>query len=168
MNPDTKTEKSDCLATMADYDAIVAIFKQHRSIFPHVRTDYIRRMIESKRCFFKNGVVITFTVYQRSNMIGNFRAHKGSICIKQIAAQNPGNGNTEKELNDFLSKWDEICFLSVRADNDRAIRFYKKTGFIPVGKIEWNSKSSPNGKISGIVFQRLTKPTEWWFKGLPK
>jgi len=159
---------TDCLATMADYDAIVAVFKKHRKVFPHVRTDYIKRMIESGRCFFNNGVVITFTVYRRSNKIGNFRAHKGSVCIKQIAAQNPGNGNTETELNNFLSRWEEICFLSVRSDNDRAIKFYKKTGFIPVGSIEWNSKSSPTGKISGIVFQRPTKPTSWWFDGLPK
>jgi len=141
-------------ASMADYDAIVQIFKQHRNMFPHVRTDYIRRMIQKRRCFFRNGVVITFVVYSRRNKIGNITAHKGSICIKQIAAQNPGNGNTATELNNFLRIWQRQCFLSVRADNDRAIRFYNKTGFRPVGKIQWNSKTAPGGKLDGIVFEK--------------
>ena len=144
----------ESFASMADYDAVVKIFNQHRAVFPHVRTDYIRRMIQSNRCFFRNGVVITFVNYARRNKIGNITAPRGSICIKQIAAQNPGNGNTAIELNNFLSIWQKQCFLSVRADNDRAIRFYNKTGFQPIGKIQWNSKTAPGGKLDGIVFEK--------------
>ena len=153
----TNSNNRNFIATMADYDAIVAIFKQHRDIFPHVRTDYIRRMIAAGRCFFNNGIVITFTKYIRKNKIGlNVIAPKGSICIKQIATANPGNGKTIGELENFLSMWDpnQICFLSVRENNHRAVKFYNKTGFRESGRIEWNSKNSPSGKISGIVFSR--------------
>lgn len=156
----TNLNNNSFIATTADYDTIVAIFKQHRNIFPHVRTDYIRRMIKAGRCFINNGVVITFTKYVRKNKIGStVIAPKGSICIKQIATANPGNGKTIEELENFMAMWNpnQLCFLSVRENNHRAIKFYNKTGFCESGSIEWNSKNSPTGKISGIVFSRRCK-----------
>lgn len=157
MKTESTNFNQEYIATMASYDEIVATFKQHRNIFPHVRTDYIKRMIQANKCFINNGVVITFNKYLRNNKIGlTVIAPKGSICIKQIATQNPGNGKTTQELENFLSLWDpnSVCFLSVRENNHRAIKFYNKNGFCESGSIEWNSKSSANGKISGIVFSR--------------
>jgi RimJ/RimL family protein N-acetyltransferase len=135
------------LATLDDYEDIIKIFYENRSIFPHIRTDYLKRMIESKKCFYKDGVVITFNQYKRTNKIGDVYANKNSYTIKQIVNKHKGNGKAAEILKEFLQSVQQPVYLSVRADNVRANSFYKKMNFELVGTINWK-----NGTIPGHVY----------------
>lgn len=135
------------LATLDDYEEIIKIFYENRSIFPHIRTDYLKRMIEDKKCYYKDGVVITFNQYKRTNKIGNVCANKNSYTIKQIVNKNKGNGKAAEILKEFLHSVQEPVYLSVRADNERANSFYKKMNFKLIGNISWK-----NGTIPGYVY----------------
>jgi len=137
------------LATPLDLNTVINIFKQHKKIFPHIRIDYIKSMIEKGNCVLDNGVVIMFLRYKRHNRIGTIRAPKDSYTIKQIVNSMPGNGNASDVMNKFLEQIDEVVFLSVRADNIRAIKFYENNEFVSVGTINWKQ-----GIIPGIVFAR--------------
>lgn len=134
-------------ATIEDFDKIKEIFKKYRHLFPHVRQDYIRSMITKKQCVLEKDVVIFFTQYKRSNKIGSVVAPKNSWTVKQIVALNQGDGSAKEVLENFLSFVNDDVYLSVRADNDRARRFYRKLGFEQVGTISWKS-----GLIDGCVY----------------
>jgi hypothetical protein len=135
------------VATEDQYNEIVKIFAQNRDIFPHIRGDYILRMIQTHKCIYKDGVVIMYTRYKRNNQIGNVVAEKHSYTIKQIVNVNKGNGMSAKILQEFLQSVSDPVYLSVRADNLRAISFYKKMNFELVGNINWK-----NGTIPGHVY----------------
>jgi RimJ/RimL family protein N-acetyltransferase len=131
------------VATLSDYDAIKEAFGQNRNIFPHIRTDYIYRMIEKSNCVYSDGVIIMYNFYKRNNNIGNVIAPRGSCTIKQILNTQKGNGNAGKLLNEFLQWCERDVYLSVRADNLRAINFYKKNDFQLIGDISWKSGTLP-------------------------
>jgi hypothetical protein len=148
------------IATEEQYDEIVKIFNQNKDIFPHIRTDYIKRMITSHKCIYTDGIVIMYNRYKRTNKIGNIVAEKYSYTIKQIVNANKGNGNAAKIIQEFLQSVSDPVYLSVRADNERAISFYKKMNFELVGNINWKK-----GTLPGYVFvygkQPVTRiPTE--------
>jgi hypothetical protein len=142
------TTKSIPIAVSSDYDSIKSAFAKNRDMFPHIRTDYILRMIHRCNCVYSDGVIIFFNFYKRNNKIGNVVAPKGSCTIKQILNTQPGNGNAGKVLNDFLMWAERDVYLSVRASNSRAIQFYKKNKFNLVGEIGWKK-----GTILGHVYQ---------------
>lgn len=135
------------VATLSDYPEIVKVFGENRDIFPHIRTDYIHRMIEQSKCVYQDGIVITFNVYKRNNAIGTVIAPRGSCTIKQIVNANKGNGVASTVLNEFLDWMGTDTYLSVREDNLRAIRFYLKNGFEWAGTTSWK-----NGTIPGNVY----------------
>jgi len=135
------------VATLSDYDDIKTAFAQNRDIFPHIRTDYIHRMIAKCNCVYYDGVIIFYNFYKRKNKIGNIIAPKGTCTIKQILNTQKGNGNAGKVLNEFLQWANRDVYLSVRSDNLRAINFYKKNNFKLVGEISWK-----NGTLPGHVY----------------
>ena len=104
-------------------------------------------MIRACKCVFQDGIVIMFTRYKRKNKIGNVIAPKGTYTIKQIVNSSMGNGNAQKILTLFLTQVEDDVYLSVRADNARAIQFYIKNNFVKVGTIAWK-----NGTIPGHVY----------------
>lgn len=134
---------------LENHEYVCGVFKKHKSIFPHIRQDYIFNMLKSKKCWSKNGIIIMFNQYKRNNKIGNITAPIGSFTIKQIVNESIGNGNAAIELEDFVKFCNSDIYLSVRKDNTRAISFYKKYGFTEVGLIAWK-----NGTIPGLVFIR--------------
>lgn len=135
------------LATTSQYDAIVDMFKEQRRLFPHIRLDYITSMIHKNKCVYEDGIVIMFNKYKRNNRIGDVVAPKDSYTIKQIVNKTQGNGNAQKILASFLTEVKTDVYLSVRADNTRAIAFYLKNNFVKVGAITWK-----DGTISGHVY----------------
>ena len=143
------------LAKTTDYDAIANAFKVNRKLFPHIRTDYINSMIRSCKCAYDDGIIIMFTVYKRNNMIGDVQAPKGSCTLKQILNTQIGNGNAQIALDKFLTFASRDVYLSVRADNIRAIRFYEKNNFVKVGSITWKK-----GTIPGYVYHWKCKNQE--------
>lgn len=136
-------------AEISDFNEIVSVFKQHKKLFPHIRLDYITKMLIDGKCIFEDGVVIMFNQYKRNNTIGTVTALKGTYTIKQIVNMNPGNGASERILNKFVEFAGTDVYLSVRADNKRAIQFYNRTKFVEVGSVNWKQ-----GTIPGCVFVR--------------
>jgi ribosomal protein S18 acetylase RimI-like enzyme len=136
------------IATLEDFDVIKSIFAPHqKTYFPHIRTDYIARKIESGNIIFEDGVVIVFGVYKRKQKIGNQQAEKGDAHIGQIVVQHQGNGNASKVLNKFFTEMNTNVWLTVRSENTRARAFYEKNGMKNVGDINWSS-----GTIPGTIY----------------
>ena len=55
-------------AVPSDFDKVKSIFYTHKKWFPHVRTDYMKRMIAKQQLILEDGILITFhhfTVYRR-------------------------------------------------------------------------------------------------------
>lgn len=136
------------IATLSDYEKIKEGFANNRDLFPHIRTDYIHNMIEKCNCVYDKGIIIMYNFYKRNNKIGTVLAPQGSCTIKQILNTDKGNGNAGIVLNNFLQWAERDVYLSVRADNLRAIKFYQKNNFELVGTINWK-----NGTIPGHVYQ---------------
>jgi hypothetical protein len=144
------------LATIDNYEEVKNIFKKYKHLFPHIRQDYIKAMIEKQQCVFEDGVVIMFNQYKRDNKIGNVVAPRNSWTIKQIVADIQGNGSASKVLEKFLRFVNSDVYLSVRSDNHRARQFYRKNNFQQLGTINWKS-----GLIEGSVYVwRCSKSTE--------
>jgi len=143
------------LATIEEIKEVYAIFAQYKDVFPHIRFDYLQRKIESGRCVYEDDVVIAFTIYKRKQRIGdNNHAVKGEVMLHQIVNANPSNGKSAEVLKGFFENTVEgkPVWLTVRADNDRAIKFYNKVGFEDMGDIYWMK-----GKLSGKVFRYVSK-----------
>ena len=143
------------IATPTHYLEIVNIFKANKKLFPHIRPDEIDRLIRSDACVYDSGVVIMFTIYKRNNLIGNILAPKGSCTLKQMLNTQIGNGNAQLVLDKFLTFINRDVYLSVRADNLRAIRFYEKNNFIKIGSVAWNK-----GTTLGYVYHWKCKSQE--------
>ena len=77
-----------------------------------------------------------------------YEAQEGDCILHQIAAKNQGDGSSKRIFERFVeyNKGRDIV-LSVRSDNDRAIQFYKKNGFIKVSDIEWGKTNQVKGEV---------------------
>lgn len=136
-------------ATAADHPEIMEIFAKHRDVFPHVRNDYVDRMIRKGSVVFDHGVVIAFTIYKRRQPIGidGVIARKGDCILHQIVVDELGSGIATEVFDSFLEYVDTNVYLTVRANNRRAIKFYRREGMQEIGKISWSE-----GKIHGLIF----------------
>ena len=131
------------LAIQSEFEDIKLIFYKHKKWFPHIRTDYMRRMIEKKRLIYQDGVIITFHHAARKQKIGNVPVNKGETILHQIANKESGNGNAKKILLQFFDWCEKDVYLSVRADNLTANRFYVKMNMNLIGKTTWAKGTLP-------------------------
>ena len=136
-------------ATNKDYDNIKKIFSQHKQFFPHVRQDYIKRMIASGNLIFDNDVIITYNYYKRKQRVGTVTAQQGDCILHQIAAKN--RGTASQKLQDFFKWTNRRVFLSVRSDNQVAKKFYEKNGMNLVGQTSWSLGGVKNA-LPGDVY----------------
>ena len=145
------------LSTINDEATIWNIFKQNRSIFPHIRTDYLKRQNVVDNIVFDEGVIIVNNEYKRRVKLNKKVFEKGTYIIHQIVNSIKGNGVAENILTRFLLDLQlngvEKCILTVRESNIRARRFYKRLGFRKVDTISWS-----NNKIKGIVYSISLTP----------
>ena len=132
-----------------DFDVVKEIFSQHKQWFPHVRQDYIKRMIASGNLILDNDVIITYNYYKRKQRIGTITAQQGDCILHQIAAKNKGTAS--QKLQDFFKWANRRVFLSVRSDNHIAKKFYEKNGMDLVGFTSW-SKSGVKDALPGDVY----------------
>ena len=86
------------LAVHNDFDEIKEIFYHHKKWFPHIRTDYMKRMISKKNIVFQDGVLITFHHTKRKQKVGDVQVNKGETVLHQIANKESGNGKAKKIL----------------------------------------------------------------------
>jgi RimJ/RimL family protein N-acetyltransferase len=133
-----------------DYDVVKEIFSEHKQWFPHVRQDYIKRMIASGNLILDNDVIITYNYYKRKQRIGTITAQQGDCILHKIAAKNR-NGSASQALQDFFKWTNRRVFLSVRNDNLIAKKFYEKNGMDLVGFTSW-SKGGVKDALPGDVY----------------
>ena len=130
--------------------SLIKIFQQYPEIFP---SGYFRFLgarlqnhIDKKTLWYKNGVILTWIKYQKTvKKKPKCIIKPGDVKLDQIVNKNQGNGAAKKIVLQFLKKFEKNrIWLEVRANNKRAIRFYKDRGFKRVCKIKF-------GEIPGIM-----------------
>lgn len=144
-------------ASPEQHKEIYAEFYKRRDIFPHIRADYIKRMVEVGHCVFEKGVIITYQQYKKDVKMGNVSIPKGSIMLHQIlnTAQFSGAGREifDRFFTEVVTPLQGDLYLSVRADNIVARSFYKKVGMIQIGEVDWQIKGQP---LPGVVYLKYT------------
>ena len=134
-------------AKETDFEAVKEIFYQHKKWFPHIRTDYMKRMIAKNNLIYDNDVVITYNFYKRKQRIGDIIAQQGDCILHQIAAKHH-NGSASQALQKFFEFVNpRRVFLSVRSDNEIAKKFYLKNNMKLVGTTSW-----ARGTLPGDVY----------------
>ena len=142
-----------------DFEKVKDIFYQHKELFPHIRTDYMRRMIESGNLILDNDVIITYNYYKRNyklvrSSLGEMNQHiimqPNDCVLHQIAAKNR-NGSASEVLQRFFKWTKRRVFLSVRNENVIAKRFYEKNGMKLVGQTSW-TLDGVKGALPGDVY----------------
>lgn len=137
-------------ASIDQLDEIYNHFYKCREWFPHIRKDYVERNISAGNVIYDSGVIIIFNQYKRRQRIGDIEAQKGDFILHQIlnAFRDSGQSSCASEIiKRFCVECSGDVYLSVRADNDRATKFYSKNGFEMVSKTSWM-----NGTLPGLVF----------------
>ena len=130
-------------AKETDFESVKEIFYQHKKWFPHIRTDYMKRMIAKENLIFDNDVVITYNFYKRKQRIGDVIAQQGDCILHQIAAKHH-NGSASQALQKFFEfVKPRRVFLSVRSDNEIAKKFYIKNNMKLVGSTTWAKGTLP-------------------------
>ena len=134
-------------AKETDFETVKEIFYQHKKWFPHIRTDYMKRMIAKDNLILDNDVVITYNFYKRKQKIGNVIAQQGDCILHQIAAKYH-NGSASRVLQKFFEFVNpRRVFLSVRSDNEISKKFYLKNNMKLVGTTSW-----ARGTLPGDVY----------------
>tara|TARA_Y100001972_G_scaffold15325_1_gene16136 strand:- start:145 stop:570 length:426 start_codon:yes stop_codon:yes gene_type:complete len=130
-------------AKETDFESVKEIFYQHKKWFPHIRTDYMKRMIAKENLIFDNDVVITYNFYKRKQRIGDVIAQQGDCILHQIAAKHH-NGSASQALQKFFEFVNpRRVYLSVRSDNEIAKKFYLKNNMKLVGSTSWAKGTLP-------------------------
>ena len=130
-------------AKETDFESIKEIFYQHKKWFPHIRTDYMKRMIAKENLIFDNDVVITYNFYKRKQRIGDVIAQQGDCILHQIAAKHH-NGSASQALQKFFEFVNpRRVYLSVRSDNEIAKKFYVKNNMKLIGSTTWAKGTLP-------------------------
>ena len=130
-------------AKETDFQSVKEIFYQHKKWFPHIRTDYMKRMIAKENLIFDNDVVITYNFYKRKQRIGDVIAQQGDCILHQIAAKHH-NGSASQALQKFFEFVNpRRVYLSVRSDNEIAKKFYLKNNMKLVGSTSWAKGTLP-------------------------
>ena len=130
-------------AKETDFESVKEIFYQHKKWFPHIRTDYMKRMIAKENLIFDNDVVITYNFYKRKQRIGDVIAQQGDCILHQIAAKYH-NGSASQALQKFFEFVNpRRVNLSVRSDNEIAKKFYLKNNMKLVGSTSWAKGTLP-------------------------
>ena len=128
-------------AEISDFEKVKEIFYSHKKWFPHVRTDYMKRMIARKNLILENDVVITYNFYKRKQKIGDIQAYKDDCILHQIAAK--CKGTASDVLQRFFKFVNRRVYLSVRSDNETAKNFYLKNNMKLIGKTSWAKGTLP-------------------------
>ena len=142
-----------------NFEEVKDIFYQYKELFPHIRTDYMRRMIESGNLILDNDVIITYNYYKRNyklvrsslgEMSQKIIMQPNDCILHQIAAKNR-NGSASEVLQRFFKWTKRRVFLSVRSDNVIAKKFYEKNDMKLVGQTSW-TKDGVKGALLGDVY----------------
>jgi hypothetical protein len=123
---------------------IYRLFMTYKSVFPHIRFDYVQRACAEHRCIYERGVVLIYQQYKRTVHLGDVVARRGEFILHQILSTQE-RGAAEVVFRQF---WREIVLphsllLTVRDTNIVAQGFYRRMGMVPIGSIEWKERGIP-------------------------
>lgn len=136
-------------ATIEDFDEVWTIIEDNKEWFPHVRKFHIRNRLKWGQVILEDGVIITQQQYKRTGKIGrdtDVVTQKGDYIIHQIIAKKQGNGSASRVIQKYFDFVKSDVWLTVRADNTRANKFYKKVEMNLAGHIYW-SKGTMKGNV---------------------
>jgi hypothetical protein len=98
-------------------------------------------------------VVITFQKYRKRTHVGDLDIPSGSIMLHQIVNENQFNGAGSRVFDRFIEEIviPSSCdlYLTVRAENAVARRFYVRHGMETAGKVAWSE-----GAIPGLIYRK--------------
>jgi hypothetical protein len=143
-------------------------FLKRRDVFPHIRRDYIDRMVASGHCIYDKGVIINYRRYRKNVRIGSVRIPCGSFVLHQIlnTAQHNGAGHEvfERFCTEIISPAGGNLFLSVRSENRVAQKFYERNGMQCVGSVCWQRHDR---RLGGLVYWKHIPDVPGKFAGKP-
>ena len=139
-------------AKLSDLKEIYGHFQRLKDVFPHVRQDKLRRMIEVGQVICQDGVVVTYHQYKKRTRVGEVDIPAGSIMLHQILNSNQFSGTGRhvfwRFVEEIVKPSGGDLYLSVRGENMVACRFYERQGMRVTGTVAWK-----NGTISGLVYR---------------
>ena len=121
-------------------DDIIDIFKLYPDVFPGGYFRFLKakitNKIEKNEIIYENGIILTWTKYKRKTKISpTVSIFKGDIKINQLVNRYQGNGMAKEIFSTFINNhYGTTLYLDVKADNERAINFYKKNNFKVIGE----------------------------------
>ena len=134
------------ILTTNDASRTYAAFSSRKDIFPHVRADYVKRQLESGSVYESGGVFIIAGKYKKNVNLQGTIIPKGAMMLHQIVNTGLGNGSASKVFDEWAQAVGADIYLSVRANNDIARRFYEHKEFKVIGDLAWKGGEMP-GKI---------------------
>lgn len=143
------------LATGENQTDILTVFRQHKTVFPYLRVDYLNRKIAAGSVIWDGKIVIIYQLCKVNRTLGGVNGkgsvdiRKGDIMLSEMASKYPGSPDAGAVFQQFLKEFQTTIWLTVRADNKRACAFYKNHGVLPVGSIAWSK-----GTIPGFIYSR--------------
>ncbi len=143
-------------ASLSDLKEIYGYFQKRKDVFPHVRQDKLRRMIEADQVVWQGGVIVTYQKYKKRTQVGEVDIPAGAIMLHQIlnSQQFSGKGGEvfERFVEEIVKPSGGDLYLSVREENGVARSFYERHGMKVVGRLSWSG-----GTIPGLVYMRANK-----------
>jgi hypothetical protein len=142
-------------AKLSDLKEIYGHFQKRKDVFPHVRQDKLRRMIEAGQVVWQDGVVITYQQYKKRIRVGEVQIPAGSIMLHQILNSRQVSGKGGEVFEQFVREIVEPSggelYLSVRKENAVACSFYEHHDMKVVGKVSWSGGTLP-GRVYKMAF----------------
>ena len=143
------------IATLKDYDDVISAFHLYRNVFPHLSPTDIKKSIQNKELIWKYGVAIQFKYYKQKRKKGSFTTKVGDINLMKMCKVNGGMpGTVFNEWLDLLERGRIV--LSVRQENQQAIKFYERHNFNIQTEISWN-EDKIKGYVMTLDFDRMKK-----------
>jgi hypothetical protein len=144
-------------ARLSDLKEIYQHFQKRQDVFPHVRQDKLRRMIEAGQLVWQDGIVITYQRYRRAGRVAAtcpVKAKAGDVILHQIlnTQQFSGAGGRvfERFVEEIVKPSGGDLYLSVRKENAVACSFYERHGMSVVGNVSWSG-----GTLPGLVYRMV-------------
>jgi hypothetical protein len=89
-------------AAPTDLKEIYGHFQKRKDIFPDVRRDKLRGMIEKSLVIWQDGIVITYQQYRKRTRVGDVQVPAGAIMLHQILNSDQFSGAGGRVFEQFL------------------------------------------------------------------